>query len=155
MRILELYSSSGMSKPGRRRGNGGPSISGLNTGRCGWKKKNTKHKLSCESQIMSIRREYFFYVDFNRYNFPRFGKHSLKRRKRGEGEWHVLCVVSARDRTFLVFLTPCTRNARVEWSRWCTEGRDTSISPRDKRGNTYFCFSKKEELFQTLITGEY
>lgn len=49
----ELYSSpSGCkSKPGRRRGNGGPSNSGLNRGRCGWKKRNTKHKLSCESQI--------------------------------------------------------------------------------------------------------
>lgn len=31
----ELYSSSDMSKPGRRRGNEGPSNSGFNIGRCG------------------------------------------------------------------------------------------------------------------------
>lgn len=59
----ELYSSpSGcMSKPGRRRGNRGPSNSGFNTGRCGWKKRYETW-ISCINKLRKDDR-----ADFNKY----------------------------------------------------------------------------------------
>jgi len=145
----ELYSSpSGcMSKPGKRRGNRGPSNSGFNIGRCGWKKKDTKreslvsHKYKYEELFVRILIDTEFFHGFG-----------LRRKKKGRGR-HVLCVVLARDPIFLVFLTPCTRNAQVG-PRWRTEGRDPSILPRDKR-DAHFFFLERGDLSQTLVTGEY
>jgi len=84
----EFYSSpSGcMSKPGKRRGNRGPSNSGLNTGRCGWKKKDTKreslvsHKYKYEELYVRILIDTEF---FSRIRF--------KKETEGEGATRSLC----------------------------------------------------------------